>query len=181
MVKGIGNKVKEAIDSLTIAHITFLKEIKYFHPQGKEMPNGCHYQRGGFLNECKTNSESFMPSAAHNNLKGQNGGILVFPIDVDSQIVNGIHDYINNLNGTIKDTQKRITTYCIGNHFKGRYVRHQGEIYDSNSLSLEIGGKSSKQLLTYAMMLVCKKQMQVLVKDLNTNKIYVTRLSNSKP
>ena len=105
MVKGIGNKVKEAIDSLTIAHITFLKEIKYFHPQGKEMPNGCHYQRGGFLNECKINRESFMPSAAHNNLKGQNGGILVFPIDVDSQIVNGIHDYINNLNGTIKDTQ----------------------------------------------------------------------------
>lgn len=34
--------------------------VKYFHPECKSMPNGSHYQRGGFLQECKQNTNSFV-------------------------------------------------------------------------------------------------------------------------
>ena len=178
-MKGIGLIVKEAMGSLINAHTTPFKEVRYFHPRGKKMPNGCHYQRGGFLKECKINRESFIPSESvyngHNNLKDHNGGILVFPTDVDSTIVNGIHDAANQFNGESKHIEKRITAYYIGNHFKGRYVGHQGEIYDSNSLSLEIDGLSSRHLYTFALMLAHKNQLSFLIKDLNTDKIYITR------
>lgn len=176
---GIGTIAKKAMDSLIIEHTMPFKEVRYFHPQGKNMPNGCCYQRGGFLKECKINKERFLMDEdvhnVHNNQKGHNGGILVFPTDFDSTIVNGIHDAINHFNGASKDTEKRITTYCIGNHFKGRYVGHQGEIYDSNSLSLEIDGLSSRVLASFAFKLAYKNQMSVLIKDLNTDKIYITR------
>jgi len=173
---GIGTIAKKAMDSLIIEHTMPFKEVRYFHPQGKDMPNGCCYQRGGFLKECKINRERFlMDEYVHNNRKGHNGGFFVFPTDFDSTIVNGIHDAINHFNGASKDTEKRITTYCIGNHFKGRYVGYQGEIYDSNSLSLEIDGLSSRVLTTFAFKLAYKNQMSVLIKDLNTDKIYITR------
>ena len=177
-MQGIGTIVKNAMDSLIVEHTTPFKEIRYFHPQGKGMPNGSHYQRGGFLNECKINRESFIQSErvnyGHNNRKSHNGGILIFPTDVDPTIVKEIHDIINRYNGASKRTEKRIMVYCIGNHFKGRYVGHHGEIYDSNSLSIELDGLSSRDLTTFAFMLVCKNQLSVLVKDLNREKIYIT-------
>lgn len=42
--------IKESVASAMIETTTPFREIKHFHPSGKSMPNGCHYQRGGFLN-----------------------------------------------------------------------------------------------------------------------------------
>ena len=39
---------------------TIFREVKYFHPERKTMPNGCNYQRGGFMNECRINKNSFV-------------------------------------------------------------------------------------------------------------------------
>ena len=36
-----------------------ITEIKHFHPSGKPMPNGSHFQRGGFLHECRVNKDGF--------------------------------------------------------------------------------------------------------------------------
>lgn len=44
---------------LETKHMTW-NRVKYFHPEGKSMPNGSQYQRGGFLQECKQNTNSFV-------------------------------------------------------------------------------------------------------------------------
>ena len=38
---------------------TKTEEIKYFHPSGKPLPNGSHFQRGGFLHKCRVNKDAF--------------------------------------------------------------------------------------------------------------------------
>lgn len=76
-----------------------VKEIKYFSPNGKKMPNGSHYHKGGFLHECKLNSEKFsinnnqylitdkktIVEAIHGEqygLSDYRGGIIIFSTEV---------------------------------------------------------------------------------------------------
>lgn len=62
----------------------------------------------------------------------------------------------------------------IGNNFRGKYVGDNGKIYDEKSTSIELGGVPSELLLLFAIEL-CKafKQESVLVKDFNTNRIFL--------
>lgn len=176
---------------------TCWKEVRYFHPEGKKMPNGSHYQRGGFIQECKQNANSFiLDEGVHNNQDGMSdyrGGIIVFSTDVNAleldrdkmlnkikQIITTyknrfnrdsiIHNIMNKSNEIDGDY---IGAYSVGNFFKGKYVGDNGEMYNEKSLGVEINGLSSKSLLTVAEM-IAQEFMQgtVLVKDLNKNKIY---------
>ena len=199
------NKIEEivnnVIDSIIIEHTVHFKEIKYFHPNGNTMPNGSHYQRGGFINECKINKNNFMlDEGVHGEqygMKQHRGGIVVFSTDVnavklnDNKLINKIkqliitfnnrinrnkkiHSTINKLNKEIRKSEERIGAYSVGNFFKGKYVGDNGEMYNDKSLSVEINGISSRNLLSFAELLA-KEFMQetVLVKDLNMNKIYL--------
>lgn len=199
------NKIEEivnnVIDSIIIEHTTHFKEVKYFHPSGKTMPNGSHYQRGGFINECKINKDNFvLDEGVHGEQYGMaqyRGGLVVFSTDVnavklnDNKLINKIkqliatfnnrinrnkkiHNTINKLNNGIKKPEERIGAYSVGNFFKGKYVGDNGEMYNDKSLSVEINGISSRNLLSFAELLA-KEFMQetVLVKDLNLNKIYL--------
>lgn len=174
------------------------KEIRYFHPEGKRMPNGSHYQRGGFINECRQNINSFtLDEGVHDKQYGLSkyrGGIIVFSTDVNAveldrnKILNKIkqiittyknrfkrdsiiHGIINKFNE--KGTES-IGAYSVGNFFNGRYVGDHGEMFNEKSLAVEINGLSSESLLSIAEM-IAKEFMQetVLVKDLNKNKIYI--------
>ena len=165
------------------------------------MPNGSHYQRGGFINECKINKNNFMlDEGVHGEqygMKQHRGGIVVFSTDVnavklnDNKLINKIkqliitfnnrinrnkkiHSTINKLNKEIRKSEERIGAYSVGNFFKGKYVGDNGEMYNDKSLSVEINGISSRNLLSFAELLT-KEFMQetVLVKDLNMNKIYL--------
>lgn len=191
--------IRESIkDILRESKTTNWQEIKYFHPSGLPMPNGSHYQRGGFLYECKQNMNSFvLNEGVHGEQYGMadyRGGVIVFSTDVNAvemsknKIVNKIKQILTTFKHRLKkdsmihnvmnkfndDGGEYIGAYSVGNFFKGKYVGDNGEMYDEKSLSVEINGLSSKSLLKVAELLA-KDFMQetVLVKDLNTNKIYL--------
>lgn len=80
-----------------------IKEIKHFSPDGKSMPNGVFYQKGGFLMECDKNFNNFITDnnqylidrngvvneALHDEQYGlfdYRGGILIFSTNVNSII-----------------------------------------------------------------------------------------------
>ena len=172
-------------------------EVKYFHPQRQTMPNGSHYQRGGFIQECRENQNSFiLDEGVHGNQYGMaeyRGGIIVFSTEgntVESdkdKIVNNINQVITTFKNRVKNDSiirnvmnklndkggEYIGAYSVGNYFKGRYVGDNGEMYNERSLAIEINGLSSESLLKVAEMIAQKcMQKTVLVKDLNKNKIY---------
>lgn len=190
--------VKECIDKYINKKNTVC-EIKYFHPSGKSLPNGSHYQRGGFLQECKANKAKFIiDEAVHSEQYGMReyrGGIITFSTEVnavqlsDNAIINKIkqtiktfsnkwnrksiiHNVINSLNQS--NDNDYIGAYSVGNYFQGKYVGDNGEMYNEDSMSVTVNGLSSKGLLALAEKLATAfMQETVLVKDLNTNKIYL--------
>lgn len=190
--------IKESIRKvISETNHTNWTEVKYFHPQRQTMPNGSHYQRGGFLQECRENSNSFvLDEGVHGNQYGMSkyrGGIIVFSTDVNAveldknKIVNKIKQVIatfknrfrkdsiihNVMNKFNDNGDEYIGAYSVGNFFKGKYVGDNGEMYNERSLAIEINGLSSKSLLKVAEMIAQEfMQETVLVKDLNRNKIY---------
>ena len=181
------------------------KEVKYFSSNGKTMPNGIGYQRGNFLHECKVNSEQFiLDESIHGEqygLSDYRGGIIVFSTDVNAvsldknKIYNKVKQILTTLNqrkNTSSITHKIINkfnkyndeyigAYSIGNSFEGKYVGDNGEEYNERSVTIEINGLSSEGLLKLAEMIArIFHQETVLVKDLNTNKIYLANGLRSK-
>jgi len=153
-----------------------VKEIRYFHPKGLYMPNGCIYQRGGFLNECRINKDNFeLEEGLFNAQKDKGfGGIIVFPADLNTM------DTDVKLNGILK--KEKVSAYSFGNHFKGNFIDNNGNTYNCKSLSLEIAGVSTRKLLSFAKILT-KEHLHhtLLVKDLNTNKIFNIRIKYKTP
>ena len=172
-------------------------EVKYFHPQKQTMPNGSHYQRGGFIQECRENQNSFiLDEGVYGNQYGMakySGGIIVFSTDVNAveldknKIINKIKQVITTFKNRLKKDAiihnvmnkfndkggEYIGAYSVGNFFKGKYVGDNGEMYNERSLAIEINGLSSESLLKFAEMIAQKcMQKTVLVKDLNKNKIH---------
>lgn len=185
-----------------------IKEVKYFHPSGCNLPNGSHYQKGGFLNECRKNMNSFvLDEGVHGEQYGMSkyrGGMIVFAVSVnavqmsDNKFINAIKQFIetqknrfnkdkkvhNTINRFNKDDSRNngeyIGAYSLGNFFKGKYVGDNGEMFNDRSICLEINGLSSKSLLKLAEMIAeTFKQETVLVKDLNRNKIYLADTNES--
>ena len=190
--------IKESIIKVLSETIhTNWTEVKYFHPQRQTMPNGSHYQRGGFLQECRENLNSFiLDEGVHGKQYGMakyRGGIIVFSTDVNAveldknKIINKIKQVITTFKNRLKKDAiihnvmnkfndkggEYIGAYSVGNFFKGKYVGDNGEMYNERSLSIEINGLSSESLLKVAEMIAQEfMQETVLVKDLNKNKIY---------
>lgn len=190
--------INESVESALISYTTPFREVKYFHPDGTSLPNGSHYQRGGFLNECRANRDAFLiDEAVHDKQYGladYRGGIIVFSTDInavqlDTNIIKNkikqfvatwrnrltkgkkIHDVINDFNS---NENEYIGAYSVGNYFHGRYVGDNGEKFDEKSLCLEINGLSSVALLKMAENIAKSfGQETVLVKDLNSGKIYL--------
>lgn len=130
------------------------REIKYFHPSGRGMPNGHIIQRGGFIRECQLNSEAYeFDETIHPKgdfkQRGSLGGVIVCP-----------------------SLGAKPTCAAI---FKGRYLnRETGKMYDCLSATFEINGLSSKELLVYAKGLLDKEPVrELLVNDLNQRKHYL--------
>lgn len=198
----IKNSVNEVVEIHKLFENTnpkrVFKEVKYFSTDGKSMPNGVGFQRGNFLHECKVNAESFMlDEAVHGkqySLSDYRGGIIVFSTDVNAvnldknKLYNKIKQILTTLNqrhNTSSITHKIINkfnkyndeyigAYSIGNSFDGKYVGDNGEEYNERSVTIEINGLSSQGLLRLAEMIArIFHQETVLVKDLNTNKIYL--------
>lgn len=73
-----------------------------------------------------------------------------------------------------QDDNYLIGNFTVGNFFKGKYIGNNNEIYNDRSTSIEINDIPSEMLLLFAIE-ICKefKQETVLVKDFNTNKIFL--------
>ena len=179
-VKTLIRIVKECIDKVLPGNKNARwHEVKYFHPKGKIMPNGSHYQRGGFIHECSQNFNSFVPDSgvhgSHYGMSEYRGGIIVFPAVSNSMPIL-VSKFYSNVKQVITDLDF-IGEYAVGHHFKGRYVGNKGDIFDDNSLSVEINRLSSASLLKVAEMLAHELMLEtVIVKDLNNNKIYIAEL-----
>lgn len=185
--KRFRNTYKEAYIS-KIGHIIW-NEVKYFHPEGKGMPNGSYYQRGGFLLECKQNTNTFVldESVYNNDMVQCRGGIIVFPTDAGrelnrNELSNKIdqvittyknrynrHSIIQNVINLFKgESDEYIGTYNVGNYFRGSYVGCNGKTYNDKSLAIEINGLSNKSLQKVAELVAQELLLEtVLVKDLN--------------
>ena len=176
------------------------REIKHFHPEGKSMPNGVAFQRGGYIKECMENTQAFaLDEGVHDKqygLKDYRGGVIVFSTDVN--VLNderGIEKYKTKFGNLWKTIKNRVLKYrkleqirnlfnqnpsepfyacSVGHAFRGKYQGDDGKLYDENSVTFEINGISSESLLKLAE-IVAKffGQETVLVKDLNKNKIYL--------
>ena len=141
---------------MDIEHKALFREVEYFHPSGKPMPNGSHYQRGGFLNECKINKESFvLDESVHNEqygLKDFRGGFVVFSNDVNAVqvdaniLMNKVKQLVIAFNNRISKPEEIIYAYSVGNFYKGKYVGDNGGMYNAESLSVEINGLSSRSI-----------------------------------
>ena len=203
MIKELVNKVKNAFILKIKRH-----EIKYFHPQGSEMPNGSYYQRGGFLKECMDNKNSFiLGKAVHGeqyDSANYRGGIIIFSTNINviqmsrDDIANEIEQLIETFNQYLKKSRitsrkttnfnnkndELIVAYSVENCFKGKYVSNNGGMFNEKSISIEINGLSSKSLFKLAEV-ICNvfRQETVLVKDLNNHKIFLfeNTLSLKKP
>ena len=175
--------------------------VKYFHPSGASLPNGSHYQKGGFLNECRKNLNGFV---LNKNIHGEQygmtkyrGGMIVFAVNANavqmsndrfisatSQFIETIKDHFikaRTAHRTImsfndnknRNSGEHFGAYSLGNFFKGRYAGGNGQMFDDKSICLEINGLSSRSLLRLAKIIADKfSQETVLVKDLNRDKVY---------
>ena len=191
----IMESLEKALDSFAISTMGGVREVRHFHPSGHAMPNGSHIQRGGYLAECRRNAELFtLDESVHGEQYGfldYRGGVIVLPTDVNAEEMsrNALMDKVKQivvtygnrlskgrvvrkpLNG--KGTE-HIGAYSVGKSFTGKYVGDNGEMYGEKSLSVEVNGLSGRSLLRLAEMLAdAFVQETVLVKDLNTGKIYL--------
>lgn len=156
-------------------------EVKYFHPSGRDLPNGSHYQKGGFFAECKRNKDSFvLTEGAHEEQSAKYRGGIIMLADTINTIESSfdkdiIHNVVDNfINNDAITNREYIGAYSIGNFFKGKYVGKNGDVYDDKSVCVEVDGLSSKSLLKLAETIADNfRQETLLVKDLNKNKIYL--------
>ena len=148
------------------------------------MPNGSHYQRGGFLHECKENANSFVLTE---EVYGKQpaaekccGGVIVLPagaeaVELEENVLMNIMEQ-----ALCKISVEPACAYGVGNFFRGKYVGANGEVYGEKSLAVEINGVSSKALLRIAEQILRElHQTSALVKDLNNNKLFNSKSSGS--
>ena len=191
----ITESMKKVLDSFVIRTMSGVREVRCFHPSGHAMPNGSHIQRGGYLAECRKNAESFtLDDGVHGEQYGlldYRGGVIVLPTDIDAVEMsqNTVLDKVKQIVVTYGNRLRKgrvvreplngegtehIVAYSVGESFTGKYVGDNGEMYDEKSLSVEVNGLSGRSLLRFAEMLAdVFRQETVLVKDLNTGKIYL--------
>ncbi len=187
--------LEKALDSLAISTMGGVREVRHFHPSGLAMPNGSHIQRGGYLAECRRNAESFtLDDGVHGEqyrFLDYRGGVIVLPTAINAVEMsrNAVMDKVKQVVMTYGNRLRKgrvvrepldsegtehIVAYSVGESFTGKFVGDNGEVYGEKSLSVEVNGLSGRSLLRLAEMLAdAFVQETVLVKDLNTGKIYL--------
>lgn len=174
-MKSINIMIYEVFSNLIIEHITPFREVKHFHPNSQPYPNGCHYQRGWYLSECRNNKNSFVLTEEESILQDRKskdkGGFIVFSTGVSISVGN-VLDKIMRIFNSSKEYNN--VAFRVGHHFLGKYIGDNGAMYSSLSVSIKVDGLSRMSLLKLADSL-CRELMlkSIMVKDLNFNKIYI--------
>ena len=158
-------RIKDIFNYCRLCHF---KEIKYFSRDGRNVPNGVGFQRGNFIKECIDNASNFVLSEAlrgeQNRSSGYFGGVIILPANTNNNLND---DAITQSIATISQA------YAVGNVFRGRYIGVYDEIYDKNSITIEVNGLSRGGLYRFTTSVArALHQKALIVKDLNSNKIY---------
>lgn len=114
------------------------------------------------------------------------GGIITFSTEVNaeslsnSKLINWFKQKFNTILNRLNKNKKidkiankhDLTAWTVGNFLHGRYTANNGEVFDENSLSVEIVGIDFDELIKIAEELCIEFiQESVLVKDYSTNRI----------
>ena len=158
-------RIKDIFNYCRLCHF---KEIKYFSRDGRNVPNGVGFQRGNFIKECIDNASNFVLSEA---LRGEQnrssccfGGVIILPANTNNKL---------NDDAITQSIATTSQAYSIGNAYRGRYIGVYDEIYDKNSITIEVYGLSQLALLRCADFIArALHQKALIVKDVNSNKIY---------
>jgi len=156
-----------------------VREIRYFHPSGKSLPNGSYFQRGGFLGECRRNRDSYiLDKAVHGEqcgLSKHQGGVITFSTGTDTEMSS--EAFTDKVSQKLNDLEDG-SICSVGSAFKGKYIDEKDKMYDGESISVEVNGLSSKSLVRLAELLAeTFRQETLLVKDLNNDKIFLIHVS----
>jgi hypothetical protein len=175
----------------------FIEIIKNIGNTNKEMPSSLmeSFQMNGF-SITKDNDPTAKTVFIGDELNEatieefqDNGGIIVFSTEInavkssDNIIINFIKNKLESIKNVFnKKINKVISKHenvygiTIGNFVKGRYKAGNEQIYDEKSLSIEIIGIDSETLNNVADDIRKEfNQEAVLVKNYNTNKIYLLK------
>lgn len=155
------------------------------------MPNGSHFQRGGYLGECRVNKARFILSDGF----GHYGGIIVFPSplqdngmdentlakDIEQRFISftqGLWIYRLKSLLTSLFNRERESSYpmrCrMGHLFTGEYVSETGERYGISSFCVELNGLGRRQLFSFAKYLALWFGLSnVLVRESGRKRIYL--------
>jgi len=176
-----------------------VREVKYFHPSGRSLPNGSNIQRGGFLNECRQNKNAYtLDESVQHGLAKFKGGVVTFPADINTvqmdsdalanEIKQGVETFrkqfgknkLNKVVGIFTHSEEEYIAACsVGYFFHGSYLGDNGAVYNERGMSVEVNGLSSRSLVKLAgYMAKLLRQETVLVKDLNTEKIFLVTSVN---
>lgn len=172
---------------------------KCFHPEGKVGYQGM-WSMPAWEKAVKENVSAFNPtkkaaiSPEQFGMKKYRGGMIVFSPDVNAQKLSDNDEENKNQQAYLTDFQRSfsegLTTdvlkdyakkyekdyqgYTFGKGFNGHYVTKSGQSFDENSLTLEITGISSEDLIEIAENIAWAFfQETVLVKDYNNGKVYL--------
>jgi len=143
-----------------------VSEVIYFSPRGNNAaPNGHPFYNGGFIKECQDNRNKFKP-----NDTNCVGGIIILPEKQNLNVTS--NNVVNSLSKQIA-LEDYTNLFSIGNYFFGKYI-DGNDSFNENSISIQINGLSSKGLIEISKELVDElDQEKVLLKDLNSRKIYL--------
>lgn len=115
------------------------------------------------------------------------GGIIVFSTDVnalklsDNKILNWLKQRIKTILNRVKRNKKldaiadkhNLVGWSVGNFLHGRYKGKNNKIYDEKSISIEIIGVDTDELIKIAEELCIEFiQETVLVKDYSTGRVF---------
>lgn len=170
---------------------------KCFHPEGKTGFQGI-WSMAGWQHAVKVNVDAFKKHAAISpqqyGMSKDKGGMIVFSpkvnaiqLDKDNEKNKEQQEYLTGfqssfskglVEGLVSDflqqTGREGQGYTWGSGFEGHYVGSNNEHYDESSLTLELTGLNSQELIKLAETIAWAFfQETVLVKDYNNGKVYL--------
>lgn len=153
-----------------------IKEIKRFCPSSLFLPNGSHYQKGGFIHECEKNAQRFILDKVVFKNTEHSHGIIVFPANFDD-----ISSYVDLFDSKCceavdKYNSARPWLYKFGHFFYGKYAIGKDD-FNFNSVCLAVSGFYNEPYISGVLKFAYQisnavGNIRILVKDLDNNKIY---------
>lgn len=152
--------------------------IKYFSEGGRDrLPDGSHYQKGGYLHECELNAQKFRIPVAGYTL--EDGIVSVAAISIFSAIMilpndaviekEKIIDLIKNEFMLLRATEVHFST---GRYFYGEY----GEAFNERSLCVGYTLRWKEVVIISARFLAVFKIENALIKDVEREQVFLIEL-----